>query len=261
MMHATLASALVIAATWDSWRWYVRRIAAAPEDVLTLVVALVVLAIAGARQKQRGPAGPLPLATLALLLAGYAASHGVMPPIVRAGLAAGVVLFCLHLTLFRRQPPAALWGLAALALPILPSLHFMLDYPLRLACAALAVGLLRAHGLAVEQQGTLLVWHGATVEFDAPCSGVNMLWAGLLFTLMGCSLLELGAARTAAAVAIAVMVVVAGNVLRSVSLFYFEAGVVVAVPAWCHQGIGLAAFVLSTLVMLWVLLRLDRRPA
>jgi len=260
-MRSTLASALVLAATWESWCWYVRRIAAAPEDVGTLVVALAVLAVAGVRQAQRAPAGPLPLATLALLLAGYAASRGVAPPIIRAGLAAGVALFCLHVTVFRQQPPAALWGLAALALPTLPSLHFMLDYPLRLASAALAVGLLRAHGLAVEQQGTLLVWHDLTVQFDAPCSGVNMLWAGLLFTLMGCSLLQLGAARTAAAAAIAVMVVVAGNVLRSVSLFYVETGVVVAVPAWCHEGIGLAAFVLSTLVMLRVLLRLHRRPA
>src|SRR5262249_62177978 len=126
------------------------------------------------------------------------------PPFVPPGLVAGIALFSLPLPVFRKQPPAALWGLAALALPILPSLHFMLDYPLRLASAALAVGLLRAHGLAVEQQGTLLVWHGATVEFDAPCSGVNMLWAGLLFTLMGCSLLQLGAARTAAAAAVAV---------------------------------------------------------
>ena len=109
--------------------------------LLTLVVALAVLAVAGARQAQRAPAGPLPLATLALLLAGYAASRRLVPPIVRAGLAAGVALFCLHVTLFRQQPPAALWGLAALALPILPSLHFMLDYPLRLASAALSCAL------------------------------------------------------------------------------------------------------------------------
>lgn len=260
-MPSALVSALVLVATWDSWRWYFGRIAATPEDVLGLIAALSAVAIAGTRQAQRGASDQVPLVAVAVLLAGYAASRGLLPPIVRAGIAAGVALFSLHVTIFRRRPPAALWGLAVLVLPVLPSLHFMLGYPLRLASAALTVEVLRAHGLAVEQQGTFLLWHGATVEFDAPCSGVNMLWAGLLFTLLGSTVLGLGAAPTAAATALSVTLIVAGNVLRTVSLFYLEAGLVGPVPAWCHAGIGVVAFVLAMAVMLWVLIELNRRYA
>jgi exosortase/archaeosortase family protein len=260
-MQSAIASALVLLATWESWWWYVRRIVAAPEDVLALIVVLVVLSIAGARQAQRTPAGELPFATLAVVVAGYAACRGLVPPIVRAGLAAGIALFCLHLMVFRRQPPVAVWGLAALALPVLPSLHFMLGYPLRIASAVLAVALIKTHGLAVERQGTVLVWRGAMVQFDAPCSGVNMLWAGLLFTLMGCALLRLGVGPTAAAAACSILLAVAGNVLRTTSLFYLEVGLIVQPSAWWHEGIGLIAFVLSTVVMLRMLVQMGRRPA
>jgi exosortase/archaeosortase family protein len=260
-MLSAIVSALVVIATWESWRWYFRRIVAAPEDVLALIVALVVLASAGVRQGRRAPAAGLPFATLAVLLAGYAASRGIVPPIVRASLAAGIALFSLHLTVLRRRPPVAVWGVAALALPVLPSLQFMLGYPLRIASAVLAVALIKTQGLAVERQGTVLVWHGAMVEFDAPCSGVNMLWAGLLFTLMGCALLQLGAARTALAAACSIALAVVGNVLRSTSLFYLEVGLVAEPPSWWHEAIGLVAFVLSTVVMLRLLVQMGRRPA
>ena len=64
------------------------------------------------------------------------------------------------------------------------------------------VGLLQAQGLAVARQGTFLLWRDEMVQFDAPCSGVNMLWAGLLLTLMGCVLFRLGAMKVAVAVAL-----------------------------------------------------------
>jgi exosortase/archaeosortase family protein len=260
MMASLITSALVLLATWESWQWYVRRIRATPEDILALIVTVAVLAVAAARADRRAPRASLPLSTLTLLLTGYAASRGVMPPLVRAGLALGMVLFCLNLTIFRQRPPVALWGLAALALPVLPSLHFVLGYPLRIASATLAVVLISAHGLAVERQGTFLIWQGAMVDFDAPCSGVNMLWAGLLFTLMGCALLKLGAGPTAIAAACCVLLAVAGNVLRTTSLFYLEAGLIGRPPAWWHEGIGLVAFALSTMLMLGMLVRMVRRP-
>jgi len=99
------------------------------------------------------------------------------------------------------------------------------------------------------------------VEFDAPCSGVNMLRAGLLFTLMGCALLQLGAGRTALAAAGAVVLAGVGNVLRTTSLFYLEVGLLDQPPTWWHEAIGLIAFLLSTAVMLRLLERMRRGPA
>ena len=71
---------------------------------------------------------------------------------------------------------------------------------------------LQGHGLAVARQGTFLVWRDQLVQFDAPCSGVNMLWAGLLLTLMGCVLLRSGVLKVMAAIALSLVLVIAGNV-------------------------------------------------
>jgi exosortase/archaeosortase family protein len=148
-----------------------------------------------------------------------------------------------------------------LTLPVLPSLQFMLGYPMRVLSATLVVALLQAHGLAVTRQGTFLLWRDKTIQFDAPCSGVNMLWAGLLLTLMGCTLLRLGATKVAIAVTLSVVLTIAANVLRATSLFYLETGMVLGAPIWWHEGIGIAAFMLSAAIMLRLLGRLRKREA
>jgi len=94
------------------------------------------------------------------------------------------------------------------------------------------------------------------VDFDAPCSGVNMLWAGLLLTLMGCVLFRLGAMKVAMALALSVALSIASNALRASSLFYVETGLFAQAPAWWHDGIGLAAFTASAMATLWLLGRL-----
>jgi exosortase/archaeosortase family protein len=262
MTHPLLLAALVTAATWDAWRWYLARVSAAPEEAAALALTLAFLGTIGAvRMARPTPQHPLPLVTVATLLAAYAASHIFLPPIVRAALAISVTLYCFHLAAFQQRPPIACWGLVALALPVLPSLQFTLGYPMRVVSAALTVGLLQAHGLMVARQGTFLVWRDEMVQFDAPCSGVNMLWAGLLLTLMGCVLLRLDALKVAIALVLSVALAIACNVLRATSLFYVETGLVPAAPGWWHDGTGIAAFVLSAAVTLWLLGRLRDQGA
>jgi exosortase/archaeosortase family protein len=202
----------------------------------------------------------MPLWPIAGLLILYAATYALLPPIVRAALAISATLYCLHLAALHERPLPAFWGLVALSLPVLPSLQFVLAYPMRVVSAALTVGLLRLQGLAIERQGTFLVWQGEMVQFDAPCSGVSMLWAGLLLTLLGCIILRLSAARMLTALAAAAALAVAGNALRAASLFYVEAGLIADAPAWWHDGIGLAAFALSSAATLWLLVRLTPAP-
>jgi exosortase/archaeosortase family protein len=262
VMHPLLLAALVAAATWDAWRWYFARVSAAPEEAAALALTVAFLGALGvARIARSVPPRPLPLVPVAILLAAYAASHFFLPPIVRAALAISVTFYCLHLAAFRERPPIAFWGLVALALPVLPSLQFTLGYPMRVVSAALTVGLLQTHGLMVARQGTFLVWRDEMVQFDAPCSGVNMLWAGLLLTLMGCVFLRLGALKVAIALVVSVALAIACNVLRAASLFYVETGLIPAAPTWWHDGIGIAAFVLSAGVTLWLLGRLREREA
>jgi len=253
-MHPLLVAMVVAAASWDSWRWYFARVAATPEEAVSLAAAALFLAALGVARTPRPAAPrPIPLLPAAILLALYASSYGSLPPIMRAAVAIAATLFSFHLALFKQRPPIAFWGLVALALPVLPSLQFVLGYPMRVVSAALAVAMLQAQGLAVARQGTFLLWHGEMVDFDAPCSGVNMLWAGLLLTLMGCVLFRLGAIKVAVAIALSVVLSIASNALRACSLFYVEAGLFAAAPVWWHDGIGLAAFTASAAATLWLL--------
>ena len=58
-----------------------------------------------------------------------------------------------------------------------------------------------------------------------------------------------------------VALTIACNVLRASSLFYVEAGFVPQAAPWWHDGIGIAAFMLSAAVTLWLLGRLRDREA
>jgi exosortase/archaeosortase family protein len=256
-MHPLFISALVMVATWGAWRWHVERIWAAPEETAALVLTIAFLGALGLLRK-REPAAALsiPLAPVALLLAAYAVSHAVLPPIARTALAVATTLFVLHVAMFKERPPVAFWGLVALALPVVPSMQFTLGYPMGLVSATLTVALLQAHGFVIARQGTFLVWRDEMIQFDAPCSGVNMLWAGLLLTLMGCVLFRLRILKVLLAVTLSVGLAIACNALRASSLFYVEAGLVPQAPAWWHEGIGIAAFTFTIALTLWILSRL-----
>jgi len=245
-------------ATWDGWRWYLARVGGEPEQAVSLVLTVALIAGAGLLRHRRAADGAaeMPLGLIAALLLLYAASHLVLPAIMRAALAIALTLYCLYWTAFRARPPVAFWGLVALALPVLPSLQFVLGYPLRVVSAAATVLLLQMQGLMVERQGTFLLWRGEMVQFDAPCSGVNMLWAGLLLTLAVCLAFRFDLGRTLVAVALSVALTLVANVLRATSLFYVEGGVIGGVPAWWHEAIGLAAFVLCAAATLHLLARL-----
>jgi exosortase/archaeosortase family protein len=259
-MNPLLVAMLVMAATWDAWRWYVQRVWDSPEEAASLAVTVAFLGALGVRRRSK-EAIRLPLVPVALLLAAFAASYGILPPIARAAIAIVTTLFCGHLAAFKERPPVAFWGLVALALPVVPSLQFMLGYPMRVISAALSVGLLQAHGLMVERQGTFLAWRGELIQFDAPCSGVNMLWAGLLLMLMGCVVFRFNAIKVMIAVALSLVLAITCNVLRATSLFYVEAGLLPHAQAWWHEGIGIAAFTVSAAATLWLLTHLRGREA
>src|SRR5437763_7652357 len=127
LMHAYLVTALVMAATWDAWRWYVQRVWESPEEAASLALTVAVVGALGVARRSK-EAVRLPLIPIALLLAAFAASYEVLPPIARAAIAIAATAFCGHLAAFKKRPPVAFWGLVALALPVVPSLQFMLGY-------------------------------------------------------------------------------------------------------------------------------------
>ena len=86
VMHPYLVIALVVTATWDAWRWYALRIWDSPEEAASLALTIVFLGALGVARR-RNEATPLPLVPVALLLAAFAASYAVLPPIARAAIA------------------------------------------------------------------------------------------------------------------------------------------------------------------------------
>ncbi|HOF87284.1 MAG TPA: archaeosortase/exosortase family protein [Armatimonadota bacterium] len=232
---------LAAAALWPVWLWYAHRLLAAPEEragLLALGVAVLFC--------WRTPPAPLPrwpLLVPAVLLLAYAAAVPVAPPLVRAVLGITALVALVSALRLGARLHVGLWGLALLALPVLPSLQFYLGYPLRAAVAQGAAPLLRGAGYSVLPEGACLRWGGALVAVDAPCSGVRMLWTGLFLALALAVWLRLSPGRTIAALGLAFAAVLAGNVLRAVALFFPEAGAL-PLPAWGHAGIGTVSFLL-----------------
>src|SRR5438477_8981331 len=91
LMHAYLVTALVMAATWDAWRWYVQRVWESPEEAASLAMTVAFLGALGVARRSK-EAVRLPLVPVALLLAAVAASYGMLPPIARAAIAIAATL-------------------------------------------------------------------------------------------------------------------------------------------------------------------------
>ena len=56
-MHPLLVAALVMAATWDAWRWYLGRVSAAPEEAAALALTVAFLGAVGIMRRPL-PASP-----------------------------------------------------------------------------------------------------------------------------------------------------------------------------------------------------------
>jgi exosortase/archaeosortase family protein len=259
MMHAPRICAFLVAlATWDAWRWLWGRLWASPEDLLPLLLAIGFIVVTGwylSRDDARSPARTA-YGWLTFGLAAYASSFLGAPSIVRTAIGVGVTFASVWLLACKGRPSLAQVGLLAIAMPVLPSLQFTLGYPMRIVSAELTVWLLRAQGLAISRQGAYLEWRGEMVLFDAPCSGVNMLWAGLATTLMASILVGLGSLRVIVAAVLSALVAIAANVMRAASLLYVESGLIGSTPHWWHDAVGVAAFAGAAAVAIWIVVNL-----
>ncbi len=180
----------------------------------------------------------------------YAAAFPWLSPLPRAILAL-IALACLLPSLGLR-PRAVLHaaGFLFLSLPIMPSLQFYLGYPLRILSGETAARLLNLAGIPAVREGAMLNWRDHAVFIDAPCSGVKMLWAGMMLAWALSALRGMGPWRTAGMAGAAFGAVVAGNILRTTALFFLETGAVRA-PAWAHSAVGVAGFAAVAGLIAW----------
>jgi exosortase/archaeosortase family protein len=107
---------------------------------------------------------------------------------------------------------------------------------------------------AVQREGSSLWVNGQLVVVDAPCSGVQMAWAGY-FTACAVALLA-GRANRAFLLRLPLvgLAVLAGNVLRNSVLVALAASGHDS-GALVHQGVGLVALAAVCAVVAWVMAR------
>ena len=247
-MNPWLALGAVVVACWSAWLELAARIdgAAAAMPLLLVTGALLVptLTRAGSPRSAR-------LAPLAPLLAAYAIAALIAPPIFAIAPAFLAVCRALHDAGHEHAPRASFYGLVLLALPVIPTLEFYAAYPVRLAAIEASASLLRLNGVAVGVEGLALRFGTELIQFDAPCSGVRMLWTCWFLASALAHLYRFPFWRYALALAVATLFAIGGNILRATSLFYVEAGILeVGVNPWLHEAVGLAAFAMTAVLLL-----------
>jgi exosortase len=250
-MHPLPLAAIAVLACWDSWRWTIHRLTSAPEEGLSL---LFTLALLGAltlpyivRREGQPRVNPLPVAVMLVLHAALTVANA--PSILQSALATTLLAYLLYRAAHETGPPAAFWGLIALSMPVLPSLQFVFGYPLRVVSATLTVALLNLQGVPITRDGTYVTIAGQTAQFDAPCSGIAMLWALVLVTLMAALISRLTLAKLSLALLLTVAVAIAANALRVSSLLYATTVLRDTEPPWLHEAVGLSAFALAALLL------------
>lgn len=237
---------------WHAWQWYFNRISTSLEEAIGLfAIFLFVTLWATYHISQRKVIFKFPLWPIVFFLVTYSLLFLFsVPPIIRAAVAFLTMFMIIYWASFGKHPPVSFWALIALSLPVVPSLQFYLGFPARIISASLTVPILQMNGVPVSRSGTNLVWQGQLLQFDAPCSGVTMLWAGFLISFFISMVYRFSLLKTLVATVITCLLVLIGNVLRACSLFYLEMGAISQEEPWMHEGIGVAAFLLISMGIL-----------
>lgn len=245
MRSRTVILLTLLLAGWPVLRWYELRVFGGSDERWGILALLAALVFAPWRRWR----DPLPAARWPWLfgaLAVYVAALPFAPPLVRA------LLFVATLAIVgadRRAPVA--WGaLLFLSLPVVASAQFFAGYPLRVLTTQLTVPLIALLGQSVEAVGTTLHWRGEQVVLDAPCSGIQMLWTGLLFSALAACWFRLDARACLRLLRFTGATVFVANVLRAVALFFFGTGLWPQFPGH-HAGVGLVFFGAAMLLILF----------
>tara|TARA_R110002096_G_scaffold200639_1_gene384600 strand:+ start:12514 stop:13788 length:1275 start_codon:yes stop_codon:yes gene_type:complete len=246
MKLSRLLPLIVLLAFWPVWRWYALRVTDGSDEPWGLVALLVGGAFLWKVRNELRFTFLGAVSASALLLV-YTFGYGNMPPLIRAVLAL-LIIATMAGTLLRHLP---IWGIFALSLPIIASLQFYLGYPLRIVTAVVSQATLNLFGLGIEREATNLLWKGTTIGVDAPCSGIQMLWVGMLITLSLCAAKRFPWKPTLLCGSAGFLLIVVGNALRATLLFVKESEMV-QLPGWTHSGIGLLVFA----ILVWCLMRL-----
>jgi exosortase/archaeosortase family protein len=252
--------ALPLLSFWPVAHWYFLRVMQSQEELAGLfgvIAAIFFVACQRRRIDSHFTDRSFYAHAIALILC-YAFSYHFAPPMIRAAIAMTAITRIISSLFLKRKFHVGLWILLGLSLPVIPTLQFYLGYPLRAAVAQIALPLIRMTGFAVTRDGACFNFKGQSIWIDAPCSGIQMLWAGMLLAACCSCFKNLNLSRMAFVLSATFMAAIFANSLRAAALFLIEAHILRG-PAWLHEGTGISVFILLGLFVLWITNRVRSR--
>jgi exosortase len=257
--HELLAFGAVIAQFAGALAWLVRSWLNPTYESWGFLPLLLLVVVVRRLPPRRAAAS---VAHLWALVAVAAVDLGAAPlrlNVLRAALA--VVALHLWLVAFRNYRGrwylhAQLW-VGLLCLPVVYWANALCGFHVQKLCAATAAASFSLYGLPVATDGTLLRFPGAVIAVDASCSGMKMLFAGVLLGLLA-TWGPMPARRRLLFWAALAALFLAANVLRVICLAVAHLGLGRAPSETAHQGIGIAAFLVAAATSLLLLRWLQR---
>ena len=245
---------LLLVAFWHSVHWVICRTADnsdEPWGLISLATVLILVVSAWRPERSFFDAGKLRSICIALISA-YCVSFAMAPPLVRCLIAVcafGVILW--NRCLPERRNSLALFGFLLLSSPLVASLQFFIGFPLRLLVTSISAAIMNFSGTAVVVAGTSFEHNNRLILVDSPCSGINMLWAGLYFCFVLCWTKHLSLLRSLLLLIFSVSGVVLTNVSRATIMVYVEIlrDQGLAIPEIAHDVVSVASFLFLALAI------------
>jgi exosortase/archaeosortase family protein len=243
LKYCGLLNLVVLAAVsmWPTWRWYISRISDGSDEPYGLIALVTLVALSLFLPRSESHASPISLIIPAALVFLSVLIKPWAPPLIAAIPGVLGLTSLLSLSQNGRSFNPGLSGLALLSLPILPSVHFYLGYPIRFLSALLVSKLLSSAGIPVSAAGTLLSYREQLIWIDAPCSGIHMLWGGAFVNFTLIAYYNLRGWRVSLALATGSTLIFAANISRTAFVFLSESGIISA-PEIFHTALGLLIF-------------------
>ena len=233
-----------LAAFWPLGTWYTRRLADGGDEPLGLIVLAVLgIIIFTSKDKLNYPPNKAHLYISGIFFALYLVSCFWLPPILRCIPA----IFCIVFYFGWEKYPGKL-ALMILSLPIITSLQFYLGYPLRLISAETTKWLVWPFVNEITREGTMLIAFNKVVGVDPPCSGIQILWTGLVFTNIIVAFVRMKWLQAIQFNLIAVTLLLLTNSIRAALLFAPESGTIEISPL-LHNGIGTVCYSVSIVIL------------
>lgn len=235
------------AAFWPLGLWYGRRLTDGGDEPLGVVI-LGLLAVLIFKEKDQIEWCPnkCRLIIAGLFLGLYLLSTFWLPPMLRSVPA----ILCLVFLLGWQERPSWL-ALLLLSLPVVASLQFYLGYPLRLISAETTRWLVIPFSHDVVREGSMLTSYGKVVGVDPPCSGIRILWMGMVVANVIAAFYQMKWLRMIAFNLLAITLLLLTNSLRAALLFAPESGAI-EIPESVHTGIGMICYLGAVILLIKV---------